>query len=136
MQRERAVAVVALLLVHGRAAVVGRMDGGGAVGRVSFPARMPGNNACRRRPYRVECTGSLPTSEVKRRRARLVLGWGTAREHLWVLSAFPFRTACALLLDMKLNLSKCEASLLNTAHCFTPKPLLLKRSLIVQLCAI
>ena len=42
----------------------------------------------RRRPYRVECTGSLPTSEVKRRRARLVLGWGTAREHLRVLSAF------------------------------------------------
>ena len=43
----------------------------------------------RRRPYRVECTGSLPTSEVKRRRARLVLGWGTAREHLSrVLSAF------------------------------------------------
>ena len=39
-------------------------------------------------PYRVECTGSLPTSEVKRRRARLVLGWGTAREDLRVLSAF------------------------------------------------
>jgi len=31
------------------------------------------------RPYRVECTGSLPNSEVKRRRARLVLGWGTDR---------------------------------------------------------
>ena len=45
-------------------------------------------HACRRRPYRVECTGSLPTSEVKRRRARLVLGWGTAREVLRVLSAF------------------------------------------------
>ena len=42
----------------------------------------------RRRPYRVECTGSLPTSEVKRRRARLVLGWGTAWEDLRVLSAF------------------------------------------------
>ena len=41
-----------------------------------------------RRPYRVECTGSLLTSEVKRRRARLVLGWGTAREDLRVLSAF------------------------------------------------
>ena len=39
------------------------------------------------RPYRVECTGSLPTSEVKRRRARSVLGWGTAREDLRVLSA-------------------------------------------------
>ena len=42
----------------------------------------------RQRPYRVECTGSLPNSEVKRRRARLVLGWGTAREDLRVLSAF------------------------------------------------
>jgi hypothetical protein len=41
----------------------------------------------RRRPYRVECTGSLLTSEVKRRRARLVLGWGTAREDRRVLSA-------------------------------------------------
>ena len=40
------------------------------------------------RPYRVECTGSLPTSEVKRRRAQLVLGWGTAREDLRVLPAF------------------------------------------------
>ena len=38
----------------------------------------------------VECTGSLPTSEVKRRRARLVLGWGTAREDLRVLPAFRF----------------------------------------------
>ena len=44
------------------------------------------------RPYRVECTGSLPTSEVKRRRARLVLGWGTAREDLRVLPAFATRT--------------------------------------------
>jgi hypothetical protein len=41
----------------------------------------------RRRPYRVECTGSLLTSKVKRRRARLVLGWGTAREDFRVLSA-------------------------------------------------
>ena len=40
------------------------------------------------RPYHVECTGSLPTSEVKRHRARLVLGWGTAWEDLRVLSAF------------------------------------------------
>ena len=45
-------------------------------------------HAIRWRPYRVECTGSLPTSEVKRRRARLVLGWGTAREDLRVLPAF------------------------------------------------
>ena len=42
------------------------------------PQRHPtvsGRLACLR-PYRVECAGSLPTSEVKRRRARLVLGWG------------------------------------------------------------
>ena len=42
------------------------------------------------RPYRVEYTGSLLTSEVKRHRAWLVLGWGTAWEHLKVLSAFFF----------------------------------------------
>ena len=40
------------------------------------------------RPYHVECTGSLLTSEVKRHRARLVLGWGTAWEDLRVLPAF------------------------------------------------
>ena len=40
------------------------------------------------RPYHVEYTGSLPNSEVKRCRARLVLGWGTAREDLRVLPAF------------------------------------------------
>ena len=37
-----------------------------------------------------ENTGSLLTSEVKRHRARLALGWGTAWEDLGVLSAFPF----------------------------------------------
>ena len=41
------------------------------------------------RPCRVECAGSLPTSRAKRRRARLVLGRGTALEDLRVLSAFP-----------------------------------------------
>ena len=44
------------------------------------------------RPYRVECSGSLSTSEVKRRRARLVLGWGTAWEDLRVLTAFYLST--------------------------------------------
>ena len=38
--------------------------------------------------HTVECTGSLRNSEVKRHRARLVLGWGTAREAPGVLSAF------------------------------------------------
>ena len=44
----------------------------------------------RRWPYRIEYTGSLLTSEVERRKARLVLGWGAAREDLRVLSAFVF----------------------------------------------
>ena len=48
-----------------------------------------GSLTFRWRPYRVECTGSLLTSEVKRHRARLVLGWGTAWEHPRVLPAFP-----------------------------------------------
>ena len=61
---------------------------------------------CRRRPYCVECTGSLLTSEVKQRRARSVLGWGTAWEDLRVLSAFvvpqglhPFHCCLEELLD-------------------------------------
>ena len=54
------------------------------------------------RPYRVECTGSLPTSEVKRRRARLVLGWGTAREDLRVLPAFHVLRLNALALPAQL----------------------------------
>ena len=48
-----------------------------------------GNCSCWR-PYQVECTGSLSTSEVKRLRARSVLGWGAAWEDLRVLSAFCF----------------------------------------------
>jgi hypothetical protein len=48
------------------------------------------DDSIRRRPYRVECTGSLLTSEVKRRRARLVLGWGTARETLGCCRLFIF----------------------------------------------
>ena len=42
----------------------------------------------RQRPYCVECTGSLLNSEVKPRKARIVLGWVTAREVLRVLLAF------------------------------------------------
>ncbi len=58
----------------------------GTCALVAFAPTAPAPH--RWRPYRVECTGSLPTSEVKRRRARLVLGWGTAREDLRVLPAF------------------------------------------------
>ena len=49
----------------------------------------------RQRPYRVENTGSLPNSAVKQRRARLVLGWGTAWESLGVLLAFCSRSVIA-----------------------------------------
>ena len=43
------------------------------------------------RPYRDEYTRSLQNSEVNRRRARIVLRWGTAREVLRVLPALlPF----------------------------------------------
>ena len=41
------------------------------------------------RPYHVESTGSRPITEVKQRRARLVLGWVTAWEYR-VHYTFPF----------------------------------------------
>ena len=47
------------------------------------------------RPCRVDCTGSLLTSEVKRLRAWLVLGSGTAWEYLRVL----FHTARFIVAD-------------------------------------
>ena len=47
-----------------------------------------GKGKNRQRPYRDERTGSLSNSEVNRRRARSVLGWGTAWEALRVLLAF------------------------------------------------
>ena len=64
-------------------------------GKVTKPILAPKTTDCVlawpahicRRPYHVECTGSLLTSEVKRHSARLVLGWGTAWEDLRVLSA-------------------------------------------------
>ena len=40
----------------------------------------------RQRPYHVENTGSRPITEVKQRRARLVLGWVTAWEHRVLLA--------------------------------------------------
>ena len=43
---------------------------------------------CRQRPYHVESTGSRPITEVKQRRARLVLGWVTAWEHRVLLVTF------------------------------------------------
>ena len=46
--------------------------------------------SCCQRPYCVECTRSHPNSEVKRRKARPVLGWGTAWEALRVPLAFYF----------------------------------------------
>ena len=67
------------------------------------------------RPYRVECRGSLLTSEDKRRGARLVLGRGTAREDLRVLPAllhrnvapcqFGIRLFHSIFLSLSLSLS-------------------------------
>ena len=42
------------------------------------------------RPYHVESTGSRPITEVKQRRAWLVLGWVTAWEHQVQLATFFF----------------------------------------------
>ena len=42
------------------------------------------------RPYHVENTGSRPITEVKQRRARLVLGWVTAWEYLCAVDFFFF----------------------------------------------
>ena len=39
------------------------------------------NDSFRLRPYHAEYTGSRPITEVKQRRARLVLGWETAWEY-------------------------------------------------------
>ena len=68
--------------------------GAGAVGKERGPRRRapaPRQKGAKcQRPYRVENTGSLPNSAVKQRRARLVLGWGTAWESLGVLLAFFF----------------------------------------------
>ena len=48
-------------------------------------------NFFRQRPYHVEHTGSRPITEVKQRRARLVLGWVTAWEHrVQLASSFLF----------------------------------------------
>ena len=48
------------------------------------------SSVCRQRPYHVESTGSRPITEVKQRRARLVLGWVTAWEHRVLLASFFF----------------------------------------------
>ena len=55
---------------------------------VVLSIRILTNQIIRRRPYLVECAGSLLTSEVKQRRARSVPGWVAAWEDLRVLSAF------------------------------------------------
>ena len=71
-------------------------------------------SCCRWRPYRVECTGSLPTSEVKRRRARLVLGWGTAREDLRVLPAFYISVVGRAVISKRRCDTPCQHALIGT----------------------
>ena len=68
------------------------------------------------RPYRVECTGSVPTSEVKRRRARLVLGWGTAREDRRVLPAFSLASLVCFLVSSSLARTLCSVRLCVAGH--------------------
>ena len=53
--------------------------------------------AFRRWPYRVECTGSLSTSDVKQHRAQLVLGWASGCCRL--LSSFVNPNSCRLVLS-------------------------------------
>ena len=55
----------------------------------------------RLRPYHVECTGSRPITEVKQRRAWLVLGWETAWEHQ-VLQPFWPRNKIILIRELTL----------------------------------
>ena len=58
------------------------------------PSRSVRHTLFRQRPYYVEYTRSHLNSEVKQRKARLVLGWGTAWELLWVLLAFYICAFC------------------------------------------
>lgn len=44
----------------------------------------------RQRPYHAEYIGSRPITEIKQRRARLVLRWGTAWEHRVLLASNNF----------------------------------------------
>ena len=44
----------------------------------------------RQRPYHAEYIGSRPITEIKQRRARLVLRWGTAWEHRVLLASSNF----------------------------------------------
>ena len=70
-------------------------DGRGA-GSMSY-VRVTGCHP-RRRSYHAEYTGSHPNSEVKLRRASLVLGWGTTRESgVTATSFFCFCWRCAAL---------------------------------------
>ena len=72
------------------------------MGAFSMPVGGIGSRCCwfdeafRQRPYFVEYTRSHPNSEVKRRKARSVLGWGTAREALRVLLAFCICCCCVI----------------------------------------
>ena len=91
------------------------------------------------RPYRVECTGSLSTSEVKRHRAWLVLGWGTAWEDLRVLPAFlkPIVWAlshpillinCALVLDCLLRAASAQRAAAVLSSNLEMRPVALRKT--------
>ena len=63
------------------------------------------------RPYCVECTRSHPNSEVNRRKARSVLGWGTAWEALRVLLAYCYLVSYCL--RAAANGGQCDARVGN-----------------------
>ena len=48
---------------------------------ITYTTYTQADSLCCLRPYHVENTGSRPITEVKQRRAWLVLGWVTAWEH-------------------------------------------------------
>ena len=69
------------------------------------------------RPYHAESTGSRPITEVKQRRARLVLGWVTAWEHRVLLAISFFFFFLFFFFLMKLRHSHLSYS--QHWHCFS-----------------
>ena len=67
----------------------------------------------RQRPYHVEYTSSRSITEVKQRRARLVLGWETAWEHWVLLVFFFFFTFQILFLRQKVGIENQIGSIIN-----------------------
>ena len=78
-------------------------------GKIVYDKLYSYNVRCR--PYSAEYTGSHLNSEVKQWKARLVLGWGTPRELLRVLTAF---MSSKLLHELRSS----YVTLLKASHCW------------------